>query len=925
MKHIIVVILIFTAQLNAQGLYINGKVSDAITGNNLSSANVILYHLPDSTIQGTSTNSKGNFKLQSIKKGNYSLVIKYLGYKSYSIQLVVTNKSIDVGEIKLNPVKVQIEEVYVVDKVPVAVQSGDTLVYNADAFKVNKDAVAEDLLQKVPGIQVEDGKVKAQGEEVKKVYVDGKTFFGDDPNMALKNVPADIIEKVQIFDQQSEQSEFSGFDDGSTEKAINIITRLNISSGTFGRLKAGYGNEDRYNAGGDVHMFSDEQRLSLIGQLNNTNEQGFSSMDMLGVMGGPDSKMGMNGMGSGDLHIGGENMSQPNMIGSQGGKTDVRGIGFNYNYEWNKNDEIGGSYFYNNTDNDLLSKLNRNYLINTSNGQTYLENTSTNSQNTNHRFNLRFDYSIDSLNQIRFIPSFSLQKNKSYSDLNASTSQINNLINSTRSISSTDLNAINFSSMLMYRHSFNKSGRTISVGLNTNINKSDGDKKQFSESIYYNSLTQTDTIDQLTDLLSKGSTIATNLTYTEPINTYNYLMFNASHSMSKENNDKKTYGYSILNDNYSLLDTTLSNEYDKNYINSSVGFGLRYQKNKISINANLNYNHSVLTSEQIYPYSYVLEKSFNSILPSVILRYNISRDKNLNVFYRASNNAPSVTQLQNILDNSNPLQLSIGNPELKQEYNHNAVVRFTTINFSNMNTFFMMLSGNYKSNYIGTNTIIAKNDTVLANGILLNAGSQISKPENVGGYVSAETYMTYGLPADFISSNVNLNLQASYTRTPGIVNNLSNYSNDYNCGLGAVVSSNISTDIDFLISSTTSYNLVKNSRSKANNEEYFSQLSRLRLYWLLFDEFVLQGDLTHKYDGGLSDSFDPNTFSLNMSFGMKFFSDNRAELRLSIYDLLNQNSNISRQTTDYYLQEYSTNVIGRYFLLTFMYNLRSFS
>ena len=518
-----------------------------------------------------------------------------------------------------------------------------------------------------------------------------------------------------------------------------------------------------------------------------------------------------------------------------------------------------------------------------------------------------------------------MQKNKSYSDLNASTYQLNNPVNSTKSISSNDLSSMNFSSMLMYRHSFNKSGRTISFGLNTNINKSDGDKEQFSESVFYNSLAQTDTIDQLTDLLSKGSTFSGNLTYTEPLNSYNYLMFNALHSISKENNDKKNYGYDLLTDNYNLFDTTLSNEYDKNYTNSSVGLGYRFQKNKISLNANLNYNHSILTSEQIYPYSYQLKKSFNSFLPSVILRYNISRDKNLNFFYRESNNAPSVTQLQNILDNSNPLQLSIGNPDLKQEYNHNAIIRFSTINFSNMNTFFLMLSGSYKSNYIGTNTIIARNDTILANGILLNGGSQISKPENVEGYVSAQTYMTYGMPADFISSNVNLNLQASYTRTPGIVNNISNYSNSYNYGLGAVISSNISSDLDFFASSTTSYNVVKNSKAIENNNEYLSQLSRLRLYWLLFDNFVFQGDLTHKYDGGLSDSYDPNTISFNMSFGVKFFPDNRAELRLSIYDMLNQNSNISRQTTDYYFQEYSTNVIGRYFMLSFLYNIRSFS
>jgi hypothetical protein len=916
LKFTLTAAILFTAQFYSQTYFISGRVEDFNTNNNLSSANIILYHLPDSNSTGTTTDSKGKFILNKIKTGKYLLSVKYIGYKTKNIDLVINNKSIDVGEIKLIPEEINIDEVLVIDRIPIAIQSGDTLVYNADAFKVNKDAVAEDLLQKVPGIQVENGKVKAQGEEVKKVFVDGKTFFGDDPNMALKNIPADIIEKVQIFDQQSEQSEFSGFDDGSTSKAINIITRLNISSGTFGRLRAGYGSDDRYNAGGDVHLFDEEQRLSLIGQLNNTNEQNFSSMDMFG---------GIPGMDRGEVRTGGENNLQPNLIAAQDGNTDVKGFGFNYNYEWSKDTELGGSYFYNNTNNDLISSLNRTYLLSNNNGQTYVEDNLSNSQNTNHRINLRFDYEIDSVNQIRFIPTFFLQNNLGNTSLNGTTNKLNNLVNSTKSFTSSDLDGVNFSSMLMYRHLFNKSGRTISFGINTHYSNTDGYEKQNSESIYYKSINETDSIDQLTNILNRGLTISGNATFTEPINPYNSLMINVSHSVSNESNDKKTFGYNALANTYSLLDTALSNEYDKKYISSSVGLGYRYERNRVSVNANLNYNLASLTSEQVYPDKYKIKRTFNSVLPSVIFRFNISRDKNLNIFYRSTNNAPSATQLQNILDNSNPLQLSIGNPDLKQEYGHNTAIRFSSINFSNMNTFFMMFSGNYKSNYIGTNTIIARNDTTLSNGIILNAGSQISKPENVNGCLSAQTFMTYGLPFDLISSNLNFNLQASYTRIPGIVNSISNYSNSFNYGIGEVISSNISANFDFLISSTTSYNIVKNSESIENNEEYLSQVTRLKLYWLFFDEFVLQGDLSHKYDGGLAGDFNPNTYLLNLSIGAKFFSNNRAELRFGVYDVLNQNTNISRRTTDYYSQEYSTNVIGRYFLLSFIYNLRSFS
>ena len=929
LKYLLSAVLLLSFQSFPQNIYLTGKVTDSNTNIALSSANILLYHLPDSSMQGTTTNKEGVFIITNVKAGNYSLIIKYLGYNTHIESFEIGNKAIDFGTIKLLTDSILLDEVDVVENVPVVVQSGDTIVYNADAFKVNKDAVAEDLLNKVPGIQVEDGKVKAHGEEVKKVYVDGKTFFGDDPNAALKNIPADIIERVQIFDQQSDQSEFTGFDDGNTSKAINIVTRLNIRQGTFGKLLAGYGTENKYNVGGNVNMFDEDQRVSIVGQLNNINEQNFQSMDLLGVMGGDGpggGDGGMRGPGGGDMSGQGFGNGNPgSLIASENGETKSKAFGINYNNTWNDNLELGGSYFFNNTDNDLNSILTRDYITSSYSEQKYIENSLSENKNINHRVNLRLDYDVDSLNQIRFIPSFSLQKNTSQSFVTGYTTSRESRLNYSNNVNTTDLSGINLTSLLMYRHKFNSSGRTISLSLNTSYKKNDGSKKLLSESVYYDSPFSSDTLNQLSDLLNSGSAISADVVYTEPLNKNHFLMLNASHSVSYEKNDKETYNYSAFEDSYSLFDTSLSNTYNKNYITNAVGVGYHFQKDKLFFNANLSYNISTLESEQKFPESFNLNRKFYSILPSAIFRYHISRDKNFNIFYRTFNTAPSVTQLQNVLDNSNPLQLSIGNPNLAQEHSHFAAIRFSTINFRNMHSLFLVFSGTYKNNYIGNKTIIAGQDTMSVNGILLSPGSQLSTPENLDGYISLTTFATYGMPANFISSNFNLNLSASYTRTPGIINDGYNYSNVAKYGFGAVITSNISSDIDFLISSTGYYNKVRNTISKENDDDYFSESTRLRLYWLLFDCLVFQGELNHTYQGWLAETYNPNTYLLNLSLGMKVFSDNKGEIRLSVYDALNKNNNITRQSTDYYTQESSSNVIGRYFLLSFIYTLRTFS
>lgn len=938
MKHILLTFVLFllTVSSFSQNRFIQGQLVDADDGHFLSSANVILYQLPDSSMKGVTSDSKGIFKFENLRPSKYILTISYVGYKTYNQQVELGTNSIDLGRILLSEVSIETEEVKVIGETPPAIQSGDTTVYNADAFKTHKDASAEDLVSKIPGVTVQDGKIQTQGEDVKRVLVDGKPFFGDDPNATLRNIPAEIIERIQVFDQQSEQAQFTGFDDGNTTKTINVITRMNIKEGTFGKFTAGYGNEEKHVASGNINFFDNDRRISILGQLNNINEQNFSNEDLLGVMSSSGSRGGgggrfFQGPGRGQMPAGGipgggifGGGTSDFLISSLNGISQTKAFGLNYVDKWFDGFEISGSYFFNRSDNDADSYLNRNYFLSNAAGQNYNETSFSASDNTNHRFNLRVDYNIDSLNSIRFLPRVSFQQNDQRSSTFGKTTTAFEDLNSINNLYSSELKAINASSLLLYRHSFETKGRTLALSINSSYKKNEGDNKLFSESIYYNSLTSSDTVNQVTDIMRNGYSASTDLTYTEPVSDNSQLMFNAGISYSQEKSDQEAFAFSQSSGSYSLLDTSLSNVYKKVYRTNTFGTGYNYQMNDLVLNANVNFSIARLSNDQTFPQLNSLEKTFYSWLPSVRMRYGKSRDQSFGFFYRTSNTDPSVQQLQNVVDNSNPLQLTSGNPALKQDYRHFLSMRYSSIFFESMTSLFAMVGGTFTKDYIGNNTTIAVLDTTLANGVSLNRGSRFITYENLDGYYNLRSFMSYGLPVALLKSNLNLNLNLSYTRTPALINNNKNFSNLTTAGFGFVLASNIGSDLDFSASSNSNYNALKNTSSSSNDENYLTQSSRLKLYWNIYEGIILQGEFNHRYDGGLSDNYDPNSFLLTASLGKKLFSNNSGEIRFTVYDILNQNTNVRRTTTDSYVEDSNTNVLGRYFLVSFIYNISPF-
>ncbi|MEO8146847.1 MAG: TonB-dependent receptor [Bacteroidia bacterium] len=937
MRKLITLILMMAVtalHVNAQLFSVTGIITDK-QNQSLPGANVVLLNPTDSALlKGSVTDTTGFFEIARVASGKYILKISFIGFRDKYLNKEITGQSLTLGKIILQEKATTLNEADVTGQVLPAQMKGDTTQYNADAFKTNKDATSEDLVTKMPGITVQDGKVQAQGEDVKKVTVDGRPFFGDDPNAVLKNLPAEVIDKIQVFDKKSDQSQFTGFDDGNSSKTINIVTKPQFRNGTFGKIYGGYGTDDKWKGGFNLNFFKDKRRISLLANTNNINEQNFSAEDLLGVIGtsgggnrGQGQRGGFGGPpgqgGRGGRQGGQDNGASNFLVDQKNGITTTHAFGINYADKWG-NLDFTGSYFFNYTENNAQSDLFRTYVTQQNAGFTYNEKSKVESKNINHRANLKFELKIDSLNSILFQPKFSAQINDGSSLLYGENRLQDNVVSSTSNDYSSNLTGINFSAPILYRHSFLKKGRSFSLNLTPGYNQNKGISYLNSYTDYYDTLS-TDTLNQLANLNAKGNVLSSNATYTEPINDKSQLMFTYTNNYNSSNSSKETYNFSPTEENYNAFDTTLSNKFNSNYFANSVGTAYQYQKLKLNLTLGIAYQNAQLKSTQDFPYQADVNKIFNSWLPNAMLMYKISMQKNLRINYRSNNNAPSVTQLQNVINNSNPLQLTTGNPDLQQDWQNNLNIRYSVVNTAKSTSFFTFGGITYTNNYIANSVYYATSDTMIAPEVILSAGSQITRPVNLDGYLNARLFSTYSLPIKKIKCNLNLNLGGSYSRTPGLINYETNYANSTAVSGGLALTSNISDKVDFTISSNTTYNNIANTlQTASNSSSYVNYNSRFKIQVMPYKGLVLQSDITHQFYNGLSDGYNQNYFLWNAGIGYKFMKNKVAELRLTVFDILKQNNSITRNTTETYYEDVQSNVLQRYFMLTFTYNLKFF-
>ncbi len=931
MKHLLslALLLCITFSTQAQFWVVKGIVTDSVENLPLRSATVQLINKADSTQRAIVTKETGAFRITGVIDGLYELNISFVGFKTYTQALNVNGSSIDIGTIPLAVDILKLADATVEDFVERVRQNGDTTEFNAAAFKVNPDATAENLIEKMPSVVIQNGQVQAQGENVRRVLVDGREFFGDDPNAALRNLPAEVIDKIQVYDQASDQAQFTGFMDGETSKTMNIITKVSMRNGEFGKVYGGMGTDETYNAGGSINLFRPKARTTILGQVNNINIQNFSTSDLLGITSGGGRRggagrgrgAGVGGAGAGRFANGGN--ASNFLVGQQGGINETKALGINYSYEDQKKIKFSGSYFFNESDNLSVENIFQQFTLEQNEGQTYDESSLAPSRNTNHRMSGTLEYQINDRNSIIMRPRLTFQDNSGFSNVTGETQLDGTLLNQTENTNTSALSAFSIANNLLWRHRFEKRGRTFSLNVNTGLNNNEGDSFLFANNQFFGNQGRSQELDQFSDQNTDGFNMTLNATYTEPIAERSSLQFSYRYGYQFNDTDRQTFDFDSDDGEYNNLNIPLSNTFENDYVThrSTLGYNLRGQKGFFTLRAV--YQWAYLDNDQTFPLEDNVDRSFTNFIPTISYRYRFAQGKSFAFNYRASTQAPSVQQLQSVIDNSDPLNISAGNPELDQTYTHSATVRFNKVDIESSRTFFSLLSATFSDNRIGNSTFIASRGDAQVNGLRLQPGARFSQPVNLEGYWNVRSFIAYGLPLGFIESNLNFTGNLSYTRTPELINNELNFAKAPTAGFGLVMSSNISENLDFTISSNSNFSRVSNTLQNQNDQNFFTQISRLRFNWIFGDGFVFRSTVSHIANSGLSDGFNQSFALWNMEMGKKLMKQ-KAEIKLSVFDLLKQNQAIQRTITGSFIQDTQSQILTQYFMLSFVYNIRSF-
>lgn len=933
--YLLLITLLFTLPLFSQGGTpppVTGTVLDATDNSPLVGAVIKLTGGRQNTTSGAISDKSGKFSLTDIRGGRFFVEVSFVGYKTYTDSVTINRENRTLGTIKLNKDVLNLAPVQVTGTAIIAEQKEDTIQYNAAAFKTPQGSNAEDLVTKVPGITKEDGVIKAQGEEVKRVFVDGKPFFGDDPQLTLRNLPADVVDKIQVYDRMSDQAQFTGFDDGNSSKAINIVTRQDKRSGKFGKLYGGLGDNSRFNAGGTLNFFTGTDRITLSGLANNVNQQNFSRQDILGLSGSSGGGGGRGGFGgggggrrggagfSGFMGPGADNF----LIATQEGINKTYSVGSNYSGVPFQDFQLSGSYFFNATDNNNSTVTQRTYL-NALSGQTYNENAATGSKGNNHRLNFRAEYALDTLNSFVFTPRITFQgSDKTTATSAGNTSSTGTVLNSVNGNTASTTNGYTMTGELLMRHKFFTPGRTLSLSLNGGLNDKTGDARNYSVNSYTKLMVPAvDTLNQKSITDGNGYNYSANLNYTEGLTTASQLQFTAAYNSTFSQSDKQTKSFNQLTGLYDRPDTLYSNKYENKYNTLNGGLSYRYAVDGFNAMAGLSWQRSELDGNKVFPYSASVRKSFTSFLPSVRLQYRQEKTTHFRLQYNASANAPSIDQLQDVVDNSNPLFLKTGNPQLKEELTHRVMLNGMNTNLQTGSTVFGGMIYSYTNNIIANVTYLPSADTVI-DGIKLSRGTQLSVPRNISSGSTLRGFGNYGYPVPFLRGVLNTNAGISYTDNPAVFNTTEYRSRSITLNGGLQLSGQTDEFFEYRLGYNPTYIQTRNTLPTVENYNYVIHTGGASVYYQFAFGLFVRTDFAYYYNTGLEGSLKRDYTLLNGAIGMKMFADNSGELKLEVFDAMKKNSGNSRNLTDTYTEFKTSDVLTRYYMLTFTWNLRRF-
>lgn len=893
----------------AQKIGFKGTVIDSTTQEPLPYATIAALSPEDSTMIGFGiTNDDGFFEVRMDDYGDYILKIVLVGYTNIeeNMSLTAENPIKDFGTIYMSDQVLNTLDI-TAEHIPVLI-NGDTVEYNADAFKTDANAAVEDLIRKLPGMEVDqDGNVKAQGEEVTKIYVDGKEFFGDDPKVATKNLPADAVKKVQVYDKKSETAEFTGVDDGTREKTINIELKDDKKGGVFGKLTGGYGYpDDRFKLKGNLNKFNDKMQLSLIGMGNNTSEDGFTWEDYVGFMGG-----WKNMSSGGRFRFNSDNVGIPIGGGVGDGLITTASGGLNLNYQFNKNTKINTSYFVYRGHTDLIQSEFRNNILDSINYFTQ-DSTIQSSTQWSHRANIRFDHTIDSLRELTIRASGSYSTDDFLNNTNNITYTGEGVtLNSGDRTNYYDGDAYTAEMSMVFRNKFKKEGRNLVLEGGGGYSSSNyGGGLDNISSFNSGGTNYIDTIAQKMFDLTDAYNWSGELSFTEPLGNNMFLLLSAEHGEDVDDSKYDVFDYIAEPVAQQTFNYNLSSNYERGYSYTETSAAFRWIKDKWNFNPGLNFKWIGIDGDDFLLDTLITRDYFNA-LPYFSVRWNPSQGKRLRINYDTEINAPTITQLQTRVDNSNPFNIVIGNPELKPEYEHALNFGGGAFNQFSMSGWYAGAQGAFTQDKIQYATTITPE--------FVNISQPINVDKDLSGYFYSGFYAPFRIKKLKMKLNANVNGGASQGYF--YINDDESASQGLNGSFSLNIENAKKEKIDVSFGGTVSGSQTTYDNSSYSDQTFSSISGYVDLKIYVKENWILRSSYDHtQYN---SQAFKEATVvPLLRASISRYLMKKQGEFKFEVFDIFNQNRGVSRTANLNFLQETRTNSIGRYFMVSFTYSLQ---
>ncbi len=914
----IILVLSFSTYAQSYKFKISGTIKTEKEKTPIEAATIHLEKEKDSTVLSyTISDNKGYFSLEGkVYNKDVKLFISFIGMDEYSKTITLDkDATINLGTILLKEESNLLNEVVIKSRAPITIKK-DTLEFNVKSFKTKKDANVEDLLKKLPGVEVnEEGQITVNGKPVNKILVNGKPFFGNDPTIATKNLTKEIIEKVQITDTKSKSEAFSGEKGDANNKTINLTIKKENNKGWFGRVAAGGGTDERYEAATIVNRFDNNTRFSVLAGTNNINSPGFSFGEI--------SKMFGNGGGvsfssNGNFSIGGRN------FGGGEGIITSRTAGATYADEYGKGVDLNASYFYSGADSENINNSNREYTVQVQdeNNPTetreliYFTNSSSNSstENDNHSFDTDLDIEIDSTFLINVTPRFTFNdRNSRFSQSNETLDENRALTNSFSSSSIASSQAKNFQNTIDITKKFGNKGGFIKASITNQIDKTEGEDFNNSTIETFGTTSTTEIRDQKTDITSDLNGFRTQLSYRQPIITKKlFVNLNYRYRIDERTRVENTFDFDNSTQNFTNFNTDLSTNFTFNDITKTPLVGITYETKSFSLDFDIGQTIRTLENEDVLRPNLSLNKDFNNVTIDANIRYNLPSKARIYVGYNLDNNAPGITQLQPFTDVSNPSNIITGNPNLKPSQNHRIYANFNKYNWQKRTGFFLWGGGNIINNQI-------VNKTTIGDGLV-----RTSTYENADGLYNFYGGGSYnkGIKLDSVSTlNIRTGLRLNGSKNINILNEIENttISNSVTPRLG--LEFNWKKKIVIHPNYEISFTNTKFNTNTIADQNFTRHSFRLRTRTNVPKKLEWRNDIRYTFNPNVI-GFNRSAWFWNSTLAYSVLKD-KGTITLKAYDLLNQNTNARRSVIGNYVEDSESTVLQQYFMIGFSWKFNS--